>query len=107
MLAHIDIPQAFEATMMICFGISWPVAVIKTLRSRRVEGKSFHFLVLVFLGYLAGLMSKAILADFSFWRLQPVTALYAFNAIMVATDGLLYVRYSPKPTPSYDTENSP
>ncbi|OPZ30433.1 MAG: hypothetical protein BWY99_02934 [Synergistetes bacterium ADurb.BinA166] len=32
--------QTLEALMLLCFGISWPLAVWKTWRTRRTEGKS-------------------------------------------------------------------
>ena len=30
----------FEAVMLLCFGMSWPMAIIKTLRARSVQGVS-------------------------------------------------------------------
>ena len=29
-----------EAVMLICFGLSWPAAIVKTLRARSVKGMS-------------------------------------------------------------------
>jgi hypothetical protein len=43
--------SVFEAGMIVCFGISWPVAILKTLKTRSVAGKSRTFLVLVLAGY--------------------------------------------------------
>lgn len=80
--------HALEAIMLICFGCSWPVAIAKTLRVRKVHGKSIGFLVLVFIGYWSGVASKFIAAegDWPGW----VTALYALNATMVGTEIVLY-----------------
>ena len=40
--------SVFEAGMMVCFGISWPVAALKTYRCKCVHGKSIHFSMLIF-----------------------------------------------------------
>ena len=37
----------FEAGMLICFGASWPFAVMKTYKSKNVKGKSRLFLTLI------------------------------------------------------------
>jgi hypothetical protein len=90
------LPQLFEALMLICFGISWPAAIHKTLRTRRTEGKSLLFLVLVLIGYLAGIAAKLVAAVQEHRAPVWVTALYAINAVMVATDIVLFLRYRPK-----------
>lgn len=87
--------QGFEAAMLICFGVSWPVAIFKTWRTRRTEGKSLAFLVLVFLGYLAGVTSKFLRAAATSGTPEPVTALYALNAVFVAVDLALCLRFRP------------
>ena len=40
----------FEAGMMVCFGISWPVAAYKTYKAKCVHGKSIWFSLLILLG---------------------------------------------------------
>jgi hypothetical protein len=89
--------QWFEALMMICFGVSWPVAILKTLRTRRTEGKSLLFLLLILVGYLAGITAKFIIAaqthDWSNW----VTILYIANAVLVSVDIFLFLKYRPRP----------
>ena len=85
--------QGFEAAMLICFGVSWPVAIFKTWRTRRTEGKSLAFLVLVLLGYLAGVTSKFLRAAAMSGTPEPVTALYALNALFVAVDLTLCLRF--------------
>ena len=37
----------FEATMLICFGVSWPVSIAKALRTKEVAGKSPWFMILI------------------------------------------------------------
>jgi 4-amino-4-deoxy-L-arabinose transferase-like glycosyltransferase len=96
LLEQILSAQAFEALMMVCFGVSWPVAIYKTLRTRRTEGKSLLFLLLILLGYVAGIAAKFIVAAQSHTKPNWVTLLYAANAIMVAVDIFLYQRYRPR-----------
>ena len=80
----------FEAMMLVCFGVSWPISIAKALRTRTVAGKSPMFMAIVFLGYVFGITHKLVnVAD---W----VTALYVFNLVMVGTDLMLYFRYLPR-----------
>lgn len=88
--------QFFEAGMLICFGISWPMAIVKSLRTRRTEGMSLVFLWLVCIGYIAGTTSKFFEAAAESAPLKPVTALYVLNALMVAFEITLYYRYRPR-----------
>ena len=91
--------QLLEAGMLLCFGVSWPVAILKTWRSKRVEGKSPGFLVLVFLGYLAGIASKFARAGGTGEPLEYVTSLYAMNALFVAVEIALYLRFRTRAAP--------
>ena len=77
----------FEAVMMLCFGASWPFQVVKTYRTKNVEGKSILFLWLVMIGYVSGMIHK-ILNNFD-W----VIYLYLLNFVLVATDAFFYYRY--------------
>ena len=76
----------FEITMLVCFGAAWPFSIRKSYVSRRNEGKSLTFLVVVFIGYTSGVVHK-ILHNF-----DAVTFLYALNGIMVFTDMMIYIR---------------
>ena len=53
-------PELFEIIMIVSFGASWPMNVIKSYRSRTAKGKSLAFLGLIFFGYIAGIISKFI-----------------------------------------------
>ena len=77
----------FEAGMLICFGASWPLAVIKTYRTKAVKGKSRLFLSLIIIGYLFGIINKIINSmDFVFW-------LYVINLLLVSSDFILCLMY--------------
>lgn len=86
--------QFFEAVMMVCFGASWPVAILKTLRTRCVAGKSLGFLVLIFIGYAAGVAAKYIFAASNHVPVSWVTLLYGINGAMVLFDIGLYLRFA-------------
>ncbi|MBP7652633.1 hypothetical protein KA977_04380 [Candidatus Dependentiae bacterium] len=79
----------FEIGMLLCFGISWPISISKTLRIKNVEGKSIFFLYIIILGYLFGIVHKYYFGNFN-W----VTYLYALNACMVSFDAYLWHKYS-------------
>ena len=52
--------QVFEALMVICFGISWPVSIAKSLKSRSTKGKSLLFMVFIDIGYIFGIVGKIL-----------------------------------------------
>jgi lipopolysaccharide export LptBFGC system permease protein LptF len=76
----------FEMLMLICFGLSWPANILKSLRSRSVKGKSVIFLFAVWVGYIAGITHKVLYScDFVLW-------IYVLNTLMVSIDIALYFR---------------
>ena len=70
----------FEVTMLICFGSAWPASIYKSISSKTAKGKSIAFLIIVFAGYIAGILHKV------FYNLDWVVTLYAVNALMVLID---------------------
>lgn len=76
----------FEALMLICFGISWPFAIARSVRARSSKGKSLAYLMLLDLAYVSGILHKTLI------NLDIVLALYIFNFIMVSIDLALYFR---------------
>ena len=79
--------QFFEALMVISFGISWPVSIAKSIKSRTVKGKSLIFILFILIGYGFGIISKLISGSITY-----VFAFYVLNFIMVAADTALYFR---------------
>lgn len=88
-----ELSQIFDAIMMICFGAAWPVAIMKTLRTKRVTGKSLFFLFFVFIGYSAGIVYKFLEAGRPDTTISPVVFLYILNLSMVTVEILLWFRY--------------
>ena len=83
----------FEAIMLICFGVSWPVSILKAIRTKFVRGKSRLFMCFVIVGYIAGIFHKFLNPDPTTGHTSLVVWLYVFNLVMVAADLLLYLRY--------------
>ena len=50
----------FELLMIVCFGVSWPINIIKAWKARTTKGSSVQFYFLILVGYLFGITSKAI-----------------------------------------------
>ena len=77
----------FEAGMLICFGASWPFAVMKTYKSKNVKGKSRLFLTLIILGYICGIINKILNS------VDIVFFFYFINLLLVSTDFAFCLMY--------------
>lgn len=84
------IAKVLEAVMIVLFGISWPCNLAKSIRSKTTKGKSLLFLVLIDLGYLAGLTSKFFSETF-FWNTDWwIFVIYSINFTLVTFDLIVY-----------------
>ena len=89
-----EISEILEVIMIVSFGASWPMNVMKSWKARTTKGKSLAFLCLILFGYVAGITGKflnpAYMAAFaSKWY---VLFFYVLNFIMVSADLILYFR---------------
>lgn len=80
--------------MIVSFGASWPMNVMKSYKARTAKGKSLAFLLLIFFGYIAGIVSKFLNGAYmaSFGEKWYVLFFYFLNLFMVGTDLVLYFR---------------
>ncbi len=78
--------SVFELGMLVCFGAAWPVSIMKSFKSRSTSGKSLFFLIILFTGYILGILHKLI------YQYDFVIFMYILNALMVFTDIMLYFR---------------
>ncbi|MDD4142218.1 MAG: hypothetical protein PHR20_05445 [Bacteroidales bacterium] len=77
----------FEILMLACFACSWPVSIVKALRTKIVIGKSPIFMILIIIGYVFGIIHKLLNnCDVVIW-------LWAFNGLLVSFDLILYFCY--------------
>ncbi|MCI6569288.1 hypothetical protein [Dysosmobacter sp. HCP28S3_G4] len=79
--------QVFETIMLLCFGVSWPFNIAKSLRSRTAKGKSMLFETCVIIGYICGVIGKFISGQFTY-----VLAVYFLDILMVSIDLALTIR---------------
>lgn len=88
--------ELLEVTMIVSFGISWPLNVIKSYKARTTKGKSLAFLLLVFFGYIAGIASKLLNAAYMTQISEKwyVLFFYVLNFTMVGLDLCMYYRNS-------------
>lgn len=80
--------ELLEIIMVVSFGMSWPMNVIKSYKARTTKGKSLGFLILIFFGYICGIASKLLAPQFKWY----VLFFYILNFIMVGADLFLYWR---------------
>ena len=86
--------EVLEIIMILSFGASWPMNVLKSYRSRTAKGKSLAFLCLIFFGYIAGIISKLLNESYMavFAQKWYVLFFYVLNLVMVGADLILYCR---------------
>ena len=86
--------EILEITMIVSFGISWPMNVIKSYKARTTKGKSLAFLLLILFGYVAGIASKFVNEAYmaSFAQKWYVLIFYVLNFLMVGADICMYIR---------------
>lgn len=82
-----EIAGVFETLMIICFGISWPLSIARSVRSKSTKGKSILFMLFILFGYFCGLAAKFMTQTYNlaFWFYFP-------NIILVSIDICLYFR---------------
>ena len=78
--------SVFEIIMLLCFGAAWPFSIHRSIVSKSVTGKSLAFLLIVWVGYLAGILHKI------FYHPDIVVVFYAINLTMVTVDTVLFLR---------------
>ena len=81
--------ETLEFMMLFAFGFSWPFAIWRTYKSKRVDGKSPHFMFIVLFGYACGIAAHVVEGT-KLW----LCAVYLADMALVATDLALYFRYS-------------
>ncbi len=89
----------FEFGMLACFGLCWPVSVYTSVKTKRTEGKSLLFMLIVFFGYIFGVTHKY------YYNFDFVIILYISNLLLVFIDIVLYLKYSRRIAPPPATLN--
>ena len=76
-----------ETVMLVCFGFSWPLNVIKAYRAKTAKGTSLPFVLLIITGYIAGISAKLISGQINF-----VLIAYILNLAIVFLNLIVYFR---------------
>ena len=86
--------EILEIIMIVSFGVSWPLNVVKSYKARTNRGQSLIFLLLIFSGYIAGITSKLLNESYMAQIGQKwfVLFFYVLNLIMVGINLLIYAR---------------
>ena len=86
--------EILEVIMIVSFGASWPMNVMKSWKARTAKGKSLAFLCLILFGYVAGITGKFLNPAYmaAFAEKWYVLFFYFLNFIEITIDILLYFR---------------
>lgn len=79
--------ELLEAAMLICFGLSWPMNAYKNFKAGTAVGTSWQFILLITLGYVAGIAAKFVSGSFT-W----VLAVYFLNVVCIGANWAVYFR---------------
>lgn len=79
--------EIFETIMLVCFGLSWPINVVKAYKARTTKGTSLPFILLIITGYLAGITAKIVNG-----QLNYVFIVYIINLVIVMLNIVVYFR---------------
>lgn len=77
--------EILETIMLVCFGCSWPISVYKNYKAGTAKSMSVHFILLIMLGYVAGILAKIYNGNFTY-----VLAVYILNLVMVSANLVVY-----------------
>ena len=76
-----------ETVMLVCFGFSWPLNVIKAYRAKTAKGTSLPFILLIITGYIAGITAKILSGQINY-----VLIAYILNLAIVSLNVIVYFR---------------
>lgn len=85
------INEICSAIMLICFGASWPFNIIKLWKSRTTKSVSLPFYLLIWSGYLIGLIGRICAGkvlgaqNWAFW-------VYVLDLLMLTVALAVYFR---------------
>lgn len=82
-----EIAPILETIMLVCFGFSWPMNLIKAYKARTAKSTSLPFVLLIIMGYIAGISAKIILGNINY-----VLVAYLLNLAIVSLNLIVYFR---------------
>ena len=79
--------SVLETIMLVCFGFSWPLNLIKNYKAETAKGASLPFILLIITGYIAGITAKLISGQINY-----VLVVYLLNLAIVSMNVVVYFR---------------
>ncbi len=77
--------ELLESTMLICFGLSWPMNLAKNIKAKSAKTMSLQFILLIIAGYIAGICAKFYDHKFNY-----VLVVYLLNLAVVSANLAVY-----------------
>ena len=84
--------EILETVMLVCFGCSWPISLIKNYKAKTAKATSPLFIILILTGYIAGIASKFVAGKIYNTKEIFVLAVYFINFVFVSANLILYFR---------------
>lgn len=78
--------ELLESTMLVCFGLSWPMNLAKNIKARSAKNMSIQFILLIITGYIAGISAKIYTHRFNY-----VLIVYLLNLVVVSANVVVYI----------------
>lgn len=82
-----EISPILETIMLVCFGFSWPMNLIKAYKARTAKSMSLPFILLIIIGYIAGISAKIVNGNINY-----VLVAYLLNLAIVSLNLVVYFR---------------
>ncbi len=77
--------ELLESTMLVCFGLSWPMNLSKNIKAKSAKTMSLQFILLIIAGYIAGICAKFYNHKFNY-----VLVVYLLNLVVVSANLVVY-----------------
>ena len=77
--------SVFETLMLVCFGLSWPFNLVKSIKAKSAKSMSLKFLLLIEFGYICGIAAKFISGNINY-----VLIVYFLNLAVVGANIIVY-----------------
>ncbi len=77
--------EILETIMLVCFGASWPISVMKNIKARTARNMSLQFILLIITGYIAGITAKILSGQINY-----VLVVYLVNLAFVSVNLAVY-----------------
>lgn len=88
--------ELFETLMVISFGVSWPMNIIRAYKGQTAKGTSIMFLSCIELGYISSIIWKLLTGDMQAFFTGDITKygcfFYLLNAFMVLIAIIIFFR---------------